>query len=138
MTANFPATQRPRGVVKPAIEERSKAIADGIFQATHLDPTLDSVAVHELARLVAYAEAVDADVERRGLTTGSGGLRASARMRTEISRAIASWTSLLGANPKSRAEIVGALREATGPTFAQSYERRLREVRARSGDASGG
>ena len=52
-----------------------------------------------------------------------------------MTRAIATWTSLLGANPKARAEIIGALREVSRPDFAETYERRLAAIRARNGDA---
>lgn len=126
---------RPPLIPKVRLAERAAEIAAALFErATHLDPALDAVAVNELARLCAYAEGIDADVERRGLTTGSGGLRGAAKLRMEVTRAIASWTSLLGANPKSRAEILGALRSVSQPTFSESYQRRLAALR--SGDAT--
>jgi hypothetical protein len=138
-TADFPKKKRgrPPVVAKVQVAERASEIAAALFErASHLDPDLDGAAVSELSRLCALAEGLDADIEKRGLTTGSGGLRAGARLRIETSRAIATWTSLLGANPKARAEIVGALREVATPSFNESYQRRLRELR--EGSAANG
>lgn len=50
-SANFPKGGRPPIVPKARIAERATVIAEALFQASHLDPALDAVAVNELARL---------------------------------------------------------------------------------------
>lgn len=139
-SADLPSAGRGRPVehglrsarLKPRIAERGREIADHLLQAGHLDPGLDEIACVEVGRLIAVMEACDQSIESRGVVTGSGGARNIVSIRLSASRALESWLGQLGQTPKSRAEVVGALRDVRRPDFAESYNRRLAELRAKN------
>lgn len=122
---------------KPLIAARGREIADHLLKAGHLDPGLDELACLEVGRLCAVIEACDAAIESRGVVTGSGAARNIVNMRLSASRALESWLAQLGQTPKSRAEVVGALRSVQAPGFKERYEARLAAVRS-GGELVGG
>jgi hypothetical protein len=132
-----------RGVGRPPIHgaqsrkvqvQRASELAEWILTMPHTSD-LDSAAASEIGRLLAMAEALDADLASRGVTTGSGAVRGAATLRLSVSKAILSWCNSLGMTPRARAEIIAALREVNAPTFGESYQARLAELRVGDGDA---
>jgi hypothetical protein len=121
--------------MKPKIAARGREIADHLLTAGHLDPTLDEIACLEVGRLCAVIEACDASIESRGVVTGSGGARNIVSIRLSASRALESWLGQLGQTPKSRAEVIAALRDVRRPDFSESYQRRLAAIRSKNGDS---
>lgn len=65
--------------------------------------------------------------------TGSGGARNIVSIRLSASRALESWLGQLGQTPKSRAEVIGALRDVRRPDFSEAYSRRLTALREQNG-----
>lgn len=118
---------------KPLIAARGREIADHLLSAGHLDPNLDQIACTEVGRLIAVIEACDIAIESRGVVTGSGAARNIVTMRLQASRTLQSWLSQLGQTPRARAEVIAALRDVSSPSFAESYQRRLAQVRERNG-----
>lgn len=139
--ADFPARRRGRPIehglrsqaAKPRIAERGREIAEHLLQAGHLDPGLDEIACLEVGRLCAVIEACDQSIESRGVVTGSGAARNIVSIRLSASRALESWLSQLGQTPKARAEVVAALKDVSRPDFAESYQRRLAQLRSANG-----
>jgi hypothetical protein len=58
--------------LKPLIAKRGGEIAGQLLAAGHLDSSLDVLACQEVGRLCAVVEACDAEIEKRGIATGSG------------------------------------------------------------------
>jgi hypothetical protein len=106
-----------RGVGRPPIHgarprkvqvDRADEIAKWVLTMPHTSD-LDWPAAAEIGRLLAMAEALDADLAPRGVTTGSGAVRGAATLRLSVSKAVMSWCSALGMTPRARAEIAAAL-----------------------------
>jgi hypothetical protein len=111
------AATETRGVGRPPIHgaqsrkvqvERAQEVAEWILTMPHT-AELDWAAASEMGRLFAMAEALDADLATRGVTTGSGAVRGAATLRLSISKAIMTWCNTLGMTPRARAEIAAAL-----------------------------
>jgi hypothetical protein len=88
--------------------ERARELAEWVLTMPHVTD-LDWPAAAEIGRLLAMAEALDADLASRGVTTGSGAVRGAATLRLSVSKTIMSWCQALGMTPRARAEIAAAL-----------------------------
>jgi hypothetical protein len=129
MTADLAAAQ-PRAVGRPPIHgaqsrkvqvERANELAEWVLTMPHTSD-LDWAAATEFGRLLAMAEALDADLASRGVTTGSGAVRGAATLRLSVSKAIMSCCQQLGMTPRARAEWAAVL--AQGGLAAEIARRR--------------
>src|SRR5712692_8973389 len=79
------------GVHSPRlIQARAAEIAAELTQAFEFSPT-ERLAVHEAARCIAILEAIDRDLDERGLVDKAGKPRYLLNHRSRTSRQLAQW-----------------------------------------------
>jgi hypothetical protein len=110
-----------------ALAPRAREIADAILSSPTLSD-IDAFAADEVGRLLALIEALDVEIEARGVTGRTGDARAVVKLRLSASSRLQSWLQTLGLTPRSRAELVSAA--ATG-SLATELARRRRDDRGR-------
>jgi len=72
------------------IGERSKEIAEGLVQSFEFTPA-ERVAVAEAARCIALLEAIDNDLDERGIVDGRGKERRLVELRVRVSGRLERW-----------------------------------------------
>ena len=96
-------------VLAPRVEEVARQILD----ASHAHQ-LDQLGAEEIARLVVLIEAVDDEIDKRGLTSGRGSPRAALLdIRLRASGRLERWLAAYGMTPRARAELLGELGRGT-------------------------
>jgi hypothetical protein len=103
------------------LSPRASEIAKGVM-ASGLVADVDWIGAQELARMLALAEMLDADIDRRGALTRSGVPRAVVEIRMRLTTKIGAWLAAYGATPASRAQLVQDL--AAGGLAAAMARRR--------------
>ena len=86
-------------------------IADALMSAPHT-VLLDRLAAEEIGRIKARIEAIDRDLDERGLTDRHGNARSLLDLRIRLSRRLESWLKEFGATPASRVGWVEQLSRA--------------------------
>jgi hypothetical protein len=120
------------GVYSSQTSPRVKEIEDALMLAPHVVP-LDRVAAREIASLLVMAEAIDADIERRGLLNKkTGEVRTLVDLRIRLSGRIERWLREFGLTPASRVDWVGVL------TSSEDLVSALRREMTGQGDAGPG
>jgi hypothetical protein len=72
------------------IGERANEIVDGLQQSFELTP-VERVAANEAARCVALLEAIDNDLDARGVVDGRGKERSIVQLRVQVSARLERW-----------------------------------------------
>lgn len=84
---------------------RAREIADQILELKHT-VALDRIGAEEIGSLVALLEAIDQDLQERGLIDRRGNVRSMVDLRNRVSGRLQRWLREFGATPASRLEWV--------------------------------
>lgn len=130
------------GVYSPRLlAPRAREVADALMAAPQAAP-LDQIAAEEIGSLVALLEAIDADLDEHGLTTGKGEARSLLDLRVRVSGRLERWLREFGATPAARVEWAGSLGRAEAMATVMRDElargRALREQATERGDLGRG
>jgi hypothetical protein len=84
------------GVYSPRmISGRALEIAEGLEQSFDFNP-VERVAVHEAAGCIALLEAIDRDIDERGIVDGRGRSRDLVALRLRVSARLERWLDKFG------------------------------------------
>jgi hypothetical protein len=105
------------------LEPRFRELVDAIMAEPHTVDA-DVIGATEIAKLTAMVEAIDKDLEERGLTT-KGEARTMIDLRLRASRQLRDALAAFGFTPKARAEW---LRDLASGSLADDIRRRRQEA----------
>jgi hypothetical protein len=106
------------------LEPRAREIADALLAEPHT-AEIDALGALEIGRVLAIIEAIDRDLEQRGLTRKSGEPRKLLELRERYSRRLESWLGAYGATPAARASWAARL---AGSSLADEIRERQRAI----------
>src|SRR5437868_9365261 len=97
---------------------RAREIAAGLMGLPHVRP-LDALAADEIGSIVARLEAIDLELDERGV--GRSGARSLLEHRVRLSRELRAWLKEFGGTPKSRWDFADRL--ASSESMADAISR---------------
>jgi hypothetical protein len=112
-----------QGVHSPRlIQERAAEIANELTQAFEFSPA-ERLAVHEAARCIAILEAIDRDLDQRGLVDTEGKPRYLLNHRSRTSRQLEHWLEKVSAAIERQATSEPAPLRANFPDYVRALQR---------------
>jgi len=112
-----------QGVHSPRlIQARAAEIASELTQSFEFSPA-ERLAVHEAARCIAILEAIDRDLDQRGLVDGEGKPRYLLNHRSRTSRQLEQWLEKISAAIERQAASEQAPPRADFPDYVRALQR---------------
>jgi hypothetical protein len=103
------------------LSTRAAEIANAVMESPTVRP-IDEFGAVEVGRIVALIEAIDEDLDARGLTSRSGEARSLLKYRMQASRHLQSWLDRYALTPRGRADVLHAV--SSGSLGAEIARRR--------------
>ena len=112
-----------QGVHSPRlIQARAAEIASELTESFAFSPA-ERLAVHEAARCIAILEAIDRDLDQRGLVDGEGKPRYLLNHRSRTSRQLEQWLERISAAIERQAALQQAPPRADFPDYVRALQR---------------
>jgi hypothetical protein len=112
-----------QGVHSPRlIQERAAEIAGELTQSFEFSPA-ERLAVHEAARCIAILEAIDRDLDQRGLVDSEGKPRYLLNHRSRTSRQLEHWLTTISAAIERQSAAGQAPLRADFPDYVRALQR---------------